>query len=74
MPELKGTEKIKSQFIAKYGDKAYELDALPAKELMNILDNAISEYFDPELYDDFKQQENIKTFQKIKKSILNNMS
>ncbi|MHB1680970.1 MAG: hypothetical protein ACYCTB_10780 [bacterium] len=74
MPELKGTEKIKSQFKVKYGNKAYELDALPAKELMNILDNAVSRYYDYNLYDDSKQQENIKTFQKIKENIINNMS
>jgi hypothetical protein len=40
---------------------------------MHILDDSVSEYFDPGMYDDTKQQENIKTFKKIKDSIVNNM-
>ncbi|MHB1680719.1 MAG: hypothetical protein ACYCTB_09495 [bacterium] len=71
MPEMKGQKSMKERFIAEYGDKAYELDALPAKELMSILDNGISEYFNPEMYDDSKQLENENTFQKIKNNIMN---
>jgi len=71
MPEMKG-KNLKERFIAEYGDKAYELDALPAKELMSILDNAISEYLNPELYDDSKQLENENAFEKIKNNIIMN--
>ncbi len=74
MPDLKGVNKIKNDFIRLHGDKAYELDALPAKELMNLLDSSISKYFDPALYDNTKDIINQALLEKIKKNIINSLN
>ena len=74
MPELKGSDKIKNDFTGKYGDKAYELDALPTKELMRLLDSSIAKYFNPDLYDSYSiDKENQAILEKIKKNIINSL-
>ena len=72
MPDMKGNTLTRERFIEKYGDKAYELDALSGKELMNILDDSISKYFIPNLYDNsYKDKENQALLENIKNNIIN---
>lgn len=74
MPELKGADKIKNDFICKYGKKAYELDALPNKELMRLLDSSIAKYFNPDLYDETQDAANLALLEKIKRSFAGSLS
>lgn len=73
MPKLKGDGKIKDEFIAAHGDKAYELDALPPVELIDIITEEIKKYYDETLYDNSKQIENERLFDTIKTLLLNSV-
>ena len=45
------TDPRAKDYIVKYGKTSWEVDALPPKELNNLLESAILEYIDLELYD-----------------------
>lgn len=73
MPDLKGVEKIKNDFTRLYGNKAYELDALPPTVLMNLLGSSISKYFDPDKYDRSVDIKNQAKLEIIKRTILDSL-
>ena len=74
MPEMKGRDTTIEKFKSENGDKAYELDALPPEELIKILDNAIAEYYDNQIYDNLKRIENERLFDDIKMRLLNSVN
>ena len=74
MPVMKGRDTTIEKFKSENGDKAYELDALPPEELIKILDNAIAEYYDNQIYDNLKRIENERLFDDIKMRLLNSVN
>lgn len=70
--EVKETDSRTKSFLREYGDKlgrnCYELDALPPEIFLNIIDEAIQQYFDPSEAGDEKGW--IEKFNKYKDKVL----